>query len=38
MKSFKLPLYKTGENRMDKCLRSSLSDPPSGGQGPYASF
>jgi hypothetical protein len=38
MKSLKLPLYINGQNRMDRCLRSSLSDPPSGGQGPYASF
>ena len=38
MKSLKLPMYINGQNRMDKCLRSSLSDPPSGGQGPYASF
>ena len=38
MKSLKLPMYINGQNRMNKCLRASLSDPPSGGQGPYASF
>jgi len=38
MKSLKLPLYINGQNRSEKCLRSSLSEPPSGGKGPYASF
>jgi hypothetical protein len=38
MKSLKLPLFINGQNRMDKCLRSKLSEPPSGGKGPYASF
>jgi len=38
MKSLKLPLYINGPNRMDTCLRTRLSDPPAGGQGPFASF
>jgi len=38
MKSLKLPLFINGHNRTEKCLRSKLSDPPSGGKGPYASF
>ncbi len=38
MKSLRLPLYINGPNRMDTCLRTRLSDPPAGGQGPFASF
>jgi len=38
MKSLKLPLFINGHGRSEQCLRSTFSDPPSGGQGPYASF
>jgi hypothetical protein len=38
MKSLTLPLFINGHGRSEHCLRSTFSDPPSGGQGPYASF
>jgi hypothetical protein len=38
MKSLRLPFFVNGRNRMNKCLRSNLTDPPSGGPVSYASF
>jgi hypothetical protein len=38
MKSQKLPFYVNGQNKMYKCLRARLSDPPTGGKRQIASF
>jgi hypothetical protein len=38
MKSQKLPFYVNGQKKMYKCLRSRLSDPPTGGKRQLASF